>query len=213
MGKKIIIFIFIVSCSLTNITGQIIEKVTLPDPQKTGGMPLFEALSKRQSSREYSTQELDTQKISDLLWAAFGINRPDGRRTAASARNWQETDIYVITPSGWYIYGPVQHVLLKMGTEDIREQAGSQAHVKTAPIVLVYVADYARMLNTTDENRDFCSVAGAGFISQNVYLYCASEGLSTVVFGQVEKEKLRILFNLKTDQKITLGQAVGYPGE
>ncbi len=213
MWKKVIIFIFIVSLSLSNGIGQIIEKISLPEPPKTGGMPLFEALSKRQSSRELNPRELEINRISDLLWAAYGINRPDGRRTAPSAHNWQETDIYIITPSGWYIYGPVQHVLLKMGNEDIREHAGNQDHIKTAPLILIYVADFARMKDTNDENRVFCSAVGAGCISQNTYLYCASEGLSTVVFGQVNKEKLREFFNLKDDQKITLGQAVGYPGE
>jgi nitroreductase len=184
--------------------------VQLPAPQTEGGMPLMQALSQRKTSREFSTKELPDQVLSNMLWAAFGINRPDGKRTAPSAMNMQETDIYVATAKGLYLYDPKANTLVQTLAEDIRAKTGGQPFVATAPVNLVYVADHAKMRGS-DEDKEFYSVVDTGFISQNVYLFCASEGLATVVRGYVNKPALAKAMNLRPDQKIILAQTVGYP--
>ncbi|MFP4366363.1 MAG: nitroreductase family protein [Bacteroidales bacterium] len=213
MKKKISgAFIFLLLSSGT-FFAQVTETITLVKPQKSGGMPLFEALNNRQSMRSYSPRELDQQDLSNLLWAAFGINREDGKRTAPSARNRQEVDIYLIMAGGWYKYEPEAHALLKLGNDDLREHAGSQDYVETAPLNLIFVADHERMTGAGQEEREFYSAADVGFISQNVYLFCASEGLATVVRGLLDRDRLHQLLKLKASQHVILGQTVGYPAE
>ena len=211
MQKTICTILFFVTVSVSLAFSQIIETVTLPEPQKSGGMPLMEALNLRQSLREYTNQELDIQTISNLLWAAFGVNRADGKRTAPTARDWREFDIYVVTAGGWYIYDAEDHVLLKKSSDDKREFAGRQDFVHTAPLTLIYVADYDRMPGASDEIRDFYAATDVGFISQNVYLFCASEGLGTCVLGQVDRDKIREVFRLRPAQRVVLSQTMGYP--
>ncbi|MFO7923709.1 MAG: SagB/ThcOx family dehydrogenase [Bacteroidales bacterium] len=211
--KKRLSVTFIVAIIISaSLSAQVKETIPLPDSQKSGGMPLFEALNNRQSIRSYSSREPDRQDLSNLLWAAFGINRDDGRRTAPSARNWQETDIYLIMADGWYLYEPQEHALLKMGNEDLRKDAGSQDFVATAPLNLIYVADYERMTGSNESNREFYSAADVGFISQNVYLFCASEGMATVVRGLVDRDRLKEVLKLRPAQHVVFGQTVGYPG-
>ncbi|NQU85421.1 MAG: SagB/ThcOx family dehydrogenase [Mariniphaga sp.] len=192
---------------------QVIETINLPPVQKTGGMSLMEALQNRKSQRSYSSMELSQQQISNLLWAAYGINRPNGFRTVPSARTYNEFDIYIIKSEGWFVYDPELHAMLKMGNEDLREYAGTQDFVKTAPLNLVFVADFNRMTNADDEFRKFYSATDVGYISQNVYLYCASEGLATIVRGQIDKAKAKEVLKLRPDQHVILAQTVGYPGE
>ena len=213
MQKRLISVAIIALLVLGSLSARVNEIVPLPDPQRTGGMPLFEALDNRQSMRSYSSQKLSSQELSNLLWAAYGINRDDGRRTAPSARNVQEFDIYLIMADGWYIYERDDHALIKLGNEDLREHAGSQDFVPTAPLNLIYVADHDRMTGYSRENREFYSATDVGFISQNVYLYCASEGMATVVRGLVDRDKLREVLKLKSSQHVLLGQTVGYPGD
>jgi len=180
-------------------------------PQMTGGMPLMEALKARQTQREYSSEKLSEQMLSNLLWAAFGINRPDsGKRTAPSAMNMQEISIYVATADGLYLYDAKENALIPIFSEDIRAATGPQPFVKDAPVNLVFVADFAKMRGS-EENKVFYSATDTGFISQNVYLFCASEGLATVVRGYVERDKLAEVMKLRGDQKIVLAQTVGYP--
>lgn len=177
----------------------------------TGGMPLMEALKARQTQREYSSEKLSEQMLSNLLWAAFGINRPDsGKRTAPSAMNMQEISIYVATADGLYLYDAKENALIPIFSEDIRAATGPQPFVKDAPVNLVFVADFAKMRGS-EENKVFYSATDTGFISQNVYLFCASEGLATVVRGYVERDKLAEVMKLRGDQKIVLAQTVGYP--
>jgi SagB-type dehydrogenase family enzyme len=211
MAKKICSILIVLFVSVNFAFTQVIETVTLPGPQKTGGMPLFEALNLRQSLRNYTSQEIDLQTISNLLWAAYGINRPDGKRTVPAARNWNIFDIYVAIADGWYIYDADKHALIKMSSDDRREYAGRQDFVHTAPLTLIYVADYDRMENASDEIRDFYSAAVVGFISQNVYLFCASEGLGTCVLGQVDRDKMQEVFRLRPGQRVVLSQTMGYP--
>lgn len=190
------------------------KEIKLPSPKMKGGRPLMEVLKDRRSIRSFSNKELSAQELSNLLWAAFGINRPEeGKRTALSAMNKQEIDIYGAKKDGLYLYEAKKNVLIKILDEDIRGATGGQDFVKEAPVNLVYVADYSRMGDSSPESKDFYSAAGTGFISQNVYLYCASEGLGTVVRGWVDRDKLRKVMKLKENQKIILAQTVGYPSE
>jgi SagB-type dehydrogenase family enzyme len=184
--------------------------IELPQAQTTGGKPLMQALKQRKSNREFSDKELPQQVLSDLLWAAFGINRPDsGKRTAPSAYNLQEVDIFVAMQKGLYVYEPKQHTLKPVSKEDIRGVTGKQDFVAIAPVNLIYVADYSRMEKAGDE-KDLYSAIDTGFIAQNVYLYCASEGLATVTRGWVDKEALGKSMNLGPEQRIVLTQTVGY---
>ena len=212
MKKITIIFTIIFYSVLSSCNAQVIETIPLPESQRKGGMSLLEALDNRQSQRSFSTKELSLQEISNILWAAFGVTRPDGKRTAPTARDWREFDIYVVKENGWYIYEAEKNVLLKMGKEDLREYAGKQDFVHTAPLNLIFVADYERMTDASNELKSFYSATDVGFISQNVYLYCASAGLSTVVRAQIDRDKIREVFQLRPEQHPVLAQTVGYPG-
>jgi len=210
-----IVFIFLLSgfFSILTLTAQVVETVQLPPAQKSGGMSLLEALNKRQSQRSFSSKDLTQQELSNVLWAAYGINRPEGLRTVPAAKEWYEYDIYIIKADGWYLYEPKKHLLLKMGNEDFRVYGGTQDFVKAAPVILVYIADFDRMTNTTDELRRFFSAVDVGYISQNVYLYCASSGLATIILGQVDKVKVHEVLKLKPNQNVILSQPVAYPGK
>ncbi|NLF42114.1 MAG: SagB/ThcOx family dehydrogenase [Bacteroidales bacterium] len=186
--------------------------IALPLPQTTGGMPLMEALAKRHSAREFSEKELDMQSLSNLLWAAFGINREnEGRRTAPSAMNMQEIDIYVFLPQAVYIYNAKENSLDFHIAGDFRKETGKQGFVKDAPINLVFVADYERMGNRDEDSRNWYAGVDAGYISQNVYLYCASENLNTVVRASLDKDALKSAIKLRPSQHIVFAQTVGYP--
>jgi SagB-type dehydrogenase family enzyme len=191
---------------------QVIETIPLVPPQKTGGMPVMEAFQLRKSQRSFSSKELTSQQLSNLLWAAYGVNRPEGlRRTVPAAKEWYEYDIHVLKTDGWFLYEPKKHTLLRMGNEDLRVYGGTQDFVKAAPVILVFVADFERMTNTTDELRKFFSAVDVGYISQNVYLYCASEDLATIVLGQVDKPKVKEVLKLRPNQQVILSQPVAYP--
>jgi nitroreductase len=212
--KKKIVGIFVLCLVLTLATSaQNKEIIPLPEPDRSGGMSLLEALSNRSSSRTFSAEALSEKHLSGLLWAASGVNREDGRRTAPTARNWQQIDIYLIMAGGWYLYDHKEHALIKQGAEDFREHAGSQDYVSTAPLNLIYVSDHDRMTGADEDNRKFHSATDVGFVSQNVYLYCASEEISTVVRGLLDRDKLHGLLKLGPSQHVILGQTVGYPGQ
>lgn len=187
------------------------KDIKLPPPRFDHGRPLMQCLKERQSIRDFSPEPLSLQVLSELIWAAYGINRPDsGKRTAPSAVNWQNIDVYVALAEGLYLYEPKEHKLLQIGTEDIRGLTGLQEFVKSAPLNLVYVADLAKIPRGSEEEKKFYSAAHTGFISQNVYLYCASEGLATVVRARINREELAKAMKLRPDQMITLAQTVGY---
>jgi SagB-type dehydrogenase family enzyme len=189
-----------------------LKPIQLLKPQLDKGRPLMQVLKDRSSSRSFSKEKLPLQVISDLLWAAFGVNRTEtGKRTAPSAVNWQEIDIYVAMSDGLYLYDAKAHMLRPILSEDIRAMTGRQDFVKDAPVNLIYVADYSRMGTATKEDKDFYAAADTGFISQNVYLYCASEGLATVVRGSIDRQAMAKVMKLRSDQKVILAQSVGYP--
>lgn len=191
---------------------QQLKSIELPKPQTEGGKPLMQVLKDRQTSRQFSPEKLPPQELSNLLWAAFGINRPEsGKRTAPSARNWQEIDIYVATADGLYLYDAKPHALKTVLAEDIRAATGGQPFVASAPVNLIFVADFTKMGNSEESDKILYSAADTGFISQNVYLYCASEGLATVVRGSVNRDQLKEAMKLRPEQRIVLAQTVGYP--
>ena len=178
----------------------------LPEPKKAGGMPLMEALQKRQSSRAFLDRELSAETLSSLLWAANGISRPDGRRTIPTSMNVQDTDVYVVMASGAYFYDAAKNALEPVVTDDLRKLAGKQEFVHTAPVNLFYVQDRKR-----GGSDDLTAGIHAGAICQNVYLFCASEGLASVVRRNIDIPALHKALNLRPDQVIVLGQTVGYP--
>jgi nitroreductase len=192
---------------------QNLNPIQLPKPQTDIGRPLMQVLKDRHSTRSFSPRKLPAQVMSNLLWAAFGVNRPEsGDRTAPSAMNWQNTDIYVATADGLYVYDARANALKPILGEDVRALTGTQPFVKDAPVDLVYVADLAKTRGNS-EDRDMFVAAGVGFIGQNVYLFCASEGLATVVRGGIDRPALAKAMRLRPDQKIILSQTVGYPGQ
>ncbi len=212
-GKKslslILLSVFVLAAGLT---AQDSDLVKLPVAQMTGGKPLLDCLKARQSGREFSSEKLPLQVLSNLLWAADGINRPDsGKRTAPSAVNWQDIDIYAATAEGLFLYLPKEHALRKIAAEDVRAAMGKQEFVKDVPLNLVYVSDSSKIPMGKDEDKRYFSGTHTGFISQNVYLFCASEGLSTVVRGLLDPETMAKVMKLRPEQHITLAQSVGYP--
>ncbi len=178
----------------------------------------MQSLQERKTSRSFSTKKLPIEVISSLLWAACGVNRPDsGKRTSPTAMNWQEIDVYVAMEEGLYLYNAKAHVLEPVLKTDLRKNTTeflqpSKSSVTGAPLQLIYVADYSKMsMVANDEEKKLYSAADTGFIAQNVYLYCASAGLATVIRGMVNRETLSKDMKLRDKQKIILVQAVGYP--
>ena len=193
------------------IAGSIFAQgIELPAPQKSGGLPLMDALAKRATARAFDPRELSPRQLSSLLWACFGINRPDGKRTAPSAKDCQETDIYVILKQGAYLYDARANKLNLTVAEDLRSLAGTQAFATNAPVTLVFVADLARMGKwSIEEKKSFANI-DVGYISQNAYLFCASEGLATGARASVDRKALGMKLKLRPDQMIVLAQSVGY---
>jgi len=191
-------------------TGDAAHAIALPAPETSGGMPLMEALAKRQSRREFARTPLPLPLLSNLLWAAYGRNRPEGR-TAPSALDVQEIDLYVALPSGAYYYDAATHRLNLVADADLRRITGYQDFVDDAPLDLVFVADHARMgLVPVEQRESFASVA-AGAICQNIYLFAAANNLATVIRAWIDREALARALGTSHDQQVLLSQTVGYP--
>lgn len=197
--KKYLLFIVLISLAIT-VVAQDIELVT---PNKKGGKPLMEALNARQSNRDFERKDLPAQKLSDLLWAANGFNRDD-KRTVPTSQNRQEMDVYVMFDSGIYLYEAKAHVLKLVKKGDYRKALGQANISENAALSLIYVANMDKA-----SNRE-AGFIDSGFISQNVYLYCASVGLGTVVRGSFTRPDLHNVMELTKDQEITIVQAVGF---
>lgn len=201
-------FFFVSACFAEDV-----KTIKLPKPDTQGGKPLMQALKERKSSRRFSGKEIPLQVLSDMLWAGFGINRPiTGGRTAPSPFNIREMEIYVAKVDGLFLYDAQNNALIKVLSKDIRSSTGTQDFVKDAPVDLIYVADLSKSLRAGDK-KEFYAAVDTGFISQNVYLFCASEGLSTVVRAWFDEKALSTVMGLDTKKKkIILTQSVGYPG-
>jgi len=190
--------------------GDIASALVLLPPTRSGGKPLMDVLADRQSLREFSPDALPDQTLSDLLWAAAGINRSEhGGRTVPSAMNAQEVLLYVALPRGLFLYDPVRHVLQLVVAGDVRRVTGNQDFVDTAPLDLVFVADHTRMKLVPAAQRQGYAFATAGAMVQNVYLYCASQGLATVIRAWFDRQALSDAMGLDTDHQLLLSQTVG----
>jgi SagB-type dehydrogenase family enzyme len=194
------------------VEGEEAPRWVLPAPSREGGMPLLNALRLRQSQRTFAADALPEQQLSDLLWAAGGVNRPElGGRTVPSAMNAQELQIYVALPQGLYRYRPVPHELERVAQRDVRPVTGYQDFVDDAALDLVYIADHSAMSLVAAERRTEYAFATAGATAQNVYLYCASAGLATVVRAWFDRAALSEAIGLGTDEQLLLTQTVGKP--
>jgi nitroreductase len=187
------------------------DSIMLPQPQITIGKPLMQALMERKSSRVYDSRPLSLQDLSNLLWAGFGINRTGkGGRTAPSAMNRQEIDLYAVLPAGAYRYDAKANVLRLAAGGDLREYTGTQGFAATAPCTIVFIVDSER--EAGKGGRSWAEV-DAAYISENIYLYCASEGLATVVRASVNKKTLGEALKLAKTREVVFAQSVGYPGK
>lgn len=186
------------------------RSIALPQPQMDGGMPLMRALKARKSSREFADKPIPQQQLANLLWAAFGVNRDDQKRTAPSAHNRQEIDIYAAMHDGLFRYDAVNNALQPILQRDIRGLTGKQDFPAHAAVNLVYVADFSRVKNVPRKEAMEVAAISTGAIVQNVYLYCASEALATVVRGWIDKKALAKAMGLRDDQYIFVAQSVGY---
>jgi len=199
-------FITVITFALLAV-GLSAQNMVLPKPNKTGGKPLMQALNERATNRNIAEKPLSPELLSNLLWAATGINRPDGKMTAPTASNNQEIDLYVFLPQGVYLYDVAEHSLVFKVAGDHRAMAASRG--VPSGVLLVYVADFGRMGRYDQAAKEFYSATDTGFVSQNVYLFCASEGLATVVLGGVNRQAIMELLNI-SNGKVTLAQPVGY---
>lgn len=184
------------------------KNITLPPTSIPTEVTLMKALSNRQSTREFSTQQISLQKLSNLLWAANGINRTDGKRTAPSAVNAQDIDIYVCRADGAYRYDAQKNMLEFITNKDLRSAvAGGQDFVKQAPVCLVLVSDAAKF---TRGGGDKFGGVDAGYVSQNICLYCAADGLATVPRASMDSATLKKELKLTDKQTPWLNHPVGY---
>ncbi len=187
------------------------QVIKLGTPETRGGMPLMEALSKRKSAREFAPAALEMPMLSSLLWAACGVNRPEGGRTAPTALNAQEIDIYIALPSGAYLYDAAAHAMRLIAASDLRRVTGYQDFVDEAPLDIIFVADHRRMKLVPVTQRPVYAAVAAGAISQNIYLYAASNGLATVLRAWIDRGAIADALGLDHDQQVLLSQTVGFP--
>lgn len=190
--------------------GDSATSISLPPPAKHGGLPLMDALARRHSSRDFASTPLPLPLLSDLLWSAYGMNRADGGRTAPSALNAQEIDVFVALSSGAYLYDAKAHQLHLVAASDLRRVTGYQDFVDEAPLDLVYVADHARMGMVPVAQRESYASTAAGAIAQNVYLFAACNDLATVIRAWIDRAAIADALGLTHDQQVLLSQTVGY---
>ena len=203
MRKISIILTALLFISVMN--AQDLKVIKLNAPDKARGTAVMKAFSDRHSDREYAAKELSAQDLSDLLWAANGINRTDGKRTAPSALNKQDIDVYVIMKDG------KAHALNPIAKGDHRAAVGGgQDFVKDAPVCLVLVSDLSRFGNVGDHTK-LMAAMDAGIVSQNINLCCAGIGLSTVPRASMDQAALKKILKLTDSQVLMMNNPVGYP--
>lgn len=186
--------------------------VALPPPATSGDATLDAALRSRQSQRQFDDKPLNPELLSGLLWAGWGINRPEsGKRTAPSAQNRQEVAIYVTKADGLFLYDAKAQALTRIGDKDLRAATGRQAFAAQAAVNLIYVADMSRAAGTTAEDKLEMAAVDTGCICQNVSLYCAAKHLATVVRASIDKPALAAAMGLAEGHRIILAQSIGYP--
>lgn len=191
--------------------------IKLPKPQKDLDFPLMKAIELRRTKRKWKDENLSEQEISNLLWVACGVTQEEtkyrkSKRTVPSGCDSKEIKVYIALQDGLFLYDENNHQLVKVLSEDIREDIGTQKMMHSAPVGLIYVSDYSRMKSLVfknDERKLYTSATDAGFVSQNVYLYCAAANLCTVVLGLVDREKLHKIIGLNEHEKVVYTQVVG----
>ncbi|MDR1645079.1 MAG: SagB/ThcOx family dehydrogenase [Tannerellaceae bacterium] len=209
---RLLISLLLSLLTLPLLDAQELKVIKLEAPDKAGGAPLMKVFNNRKSDREFSTAKLRPQDLSTLLWAANGINRPDGKRTAPSAVNAQDVDVYVLFQEGAYLYDAKAHALTPVAAGDYRgDVAGRQESVKAAPVILVLVSDLERLSKTPDEGTQRTAAVDVGIVSQNINLVCAGLGLATVPRGSMDQDALRKALKLKPTQLLLINNPVGYP--
>lgn len=208
--KTVISSFLILICSYMTAFSQ--NKIQLPKPELDKGKSLMECLQNRHTTRNFTNKKLDNQQISNILWAACGLNRPeDNKYTAPTAMNMQELSLYLAKDDGLYFYNPIDNSLEKLSNDDIRKETGTQVFVGKADFELIIVADITKMGKVQDPARyNFYAGRDAGYVSQNIYLICASEGLGTVARGSFDNDKIVKLMNLDKNKFITLVHTIGY---
>lgn len=193
-------------------SAQELAPIELPAPRADFGCSLAQALKLRRSTREFAPRPLQPLVLSELLWSAYGINRPaTADRTAPSFRHARETEIFAAMANGVWRYDPIAHRLVPVLAGDVRAQTGVQDFAATAPLELVYVANAEHLSGVSREEQRRVAAADTGFIGQNVYLYCASEGLSCVFRDSFDHDRLARTLKLDETQFINFAQTVGYP--
>ena len=186
------------------------KTIALPQPDTDGGDALMKTMRNRKSDREYAATNLSLKHLSEILWAANGVNREDGKRTVPSAMALYPLETYAVLANGIYRYDPARHELQPIVAGDHRELAGLQPFVKEAPLNLVFIADYGKYGRIPEEKRLYLAALDAGHCTQNVYLYCASEGLKAVVRAGAQEQALLEVLGLSENHRFVVAQTVGY---
>ena len=209
MRKVQLLFACLVFSAVTFAADKVIK---LPEPNLNRTGTVMKALSERHSTREYASKALSLSDLSDLLWAANGVNRKDsGKRTAPSALNKQDVDIYVVLPEGSYLYDARNHQLNLVAEGDYRGAvAGGQSFVKAAPVSLVLVSDLSRFGDVKNARNSLIGALDAGIVSQNISIFCSSANLATVPRASMDSAQLKKMLKLKDSQIPMMNHPVGY---
>lgn len=188
------------------------KEIKLPEVDLTKGKPFMQCIAQRCSQRKFSTKALPKEIVSEILFVADGITRKNGRKTVPTARNKQNQSVYVFTAEGIYLYNNKKHSLVLMRKGDFRKNCGHQSFHQKAPLVLVFVSDMSAV-GDTPELQALYAGNHSGSASQNVYLYAANKGLSTVVCGLLDRAALKKILNLKKEQMVIFSQPIAYPAK
>lgn len=208
---KSIFLSLVAACMLSGAYAQTLSPIQLKAPEKKAGLSVMETLANRHSTREFSNKKLTLQELSNLLWAANGINRPEkGMRTAPSAMNAQEVDVYVCMEEGAFLYDAKSNQLQSVIQEDLRGLVGGkQTFVKNAPVVLLMVSDLSKLPGGNSEQTKLMAAIDAGIVSQNISIACSGLGLITVPRASMDKEALAQKLKLKSTQLLLMNNPVG----
>lgn len=207
-----ITFVLVSLLIIAGMNAQELSVIKLNAPNKNSGPSIMKVLNDRHSDREFAAEQIKAQDLSDLLWAANGISRPDGKRTAPSAKDARDVDVYVIMAEGAYLYDAQAHQLTPVSKGDHRAAvAGPQDFVKSAPLCIVLATDLSRLGDANAEQTKLMGAVDVGIVCQNINIACAGLGLSTVPRATMDKAALKKALNLKDSQLLLMNNPVGYP--
>jgi SagB-type dehydrogenase family enzyme len=212
--KKLTVLVALLALLTGGImNAQDLKTIKLPAPALKNDKLFMQTVKERKSSREFSEKELSLQDLSNLLWCANGVNRPEsGNRTSPSAMNKQDVNVYAVLKNGIYLYEAIQHVLLPVVSGDYRKNTGMQPYVGMAPLNLIYVSDISKFDFVKErEDQVMTAAIDAGHCSQNVYLYGAAANLAVVTRTSIDKTKMAEILKLRPQQLVIMAQTIGYP--